>query len=258
VEAGSAAQTCLSCLQPVDPEDASDLQALIQDCPSVLATAGSAAGPTATAGGLNGEQCGSQCAPITQVISQCGANQACACPTFISAGPGCSQCYATINATVANEIGTIVNECQGVVGPTPGPGGAGDQCVSPCAPISSVLEVCGTNEACACPSLLSAGPACSQCYLTANITLAVDIGSIVSLCQAIAPSTTSHLGPTTQPSGNGGATSTGGSSKSLTLVPVTTASKSGARGGVVEMMGTTCIQIVMFLIFVGGVFGVLL
>ena len=85
--------------------------------------------------------------------------------------------------------------------PTPTPttsSGIGDQChnLSQCQLVATAALICPTNDLaqCLCPPVVSAGPACSQCWLALNTTNAIILGDAITSCVSLFPSLTP--GPT--------------------------------------------------------------
>lgn len=54
------------------------------------------------------------CAIIASAANSC-ANDQCICPTLVQFGPACTSCLATVNATAASEIGSILTNCRSMV-----------------------------------------------------------------------------------------------------------------------------------------------
>src|SRR5271169_5327110 len=85
--------------------------------------------------------------------------------------------------------------------PTPTPTSTddiGDQChnLSQCQLVATAASICPTGdfEQCVCPPIVTAGPACSQCWLALNTTNAIIIGDAITSCVSIYPTLTP--GPT--------------------------------------------------------------
>jgi len=106
IEADLSAVACANCLRPFNSTFASLLDQVIVGCGSLTST--TITNGTATVS----VQCTSECNPINQALSACNNDYACICPTLLSAGPPCSGCYATINATYASDLGQGIAICQ--------------------------------------------------------------------------------------------------------------------------------------------------
>jgi hypothetical protein len=85
--------------------------------------------------------------------------------------------------------------------PTPTPTSSvdiGDECASlaQCQLVSTASSICPTDDfgQCFCPPVVTAGPACSQCWLALNTTKAVILGDDITSCVSLFPSLTP--GPT--------------------------------------------------------------
>ena len=95
---------CSSCLLTVNVTEAAVISSIINECQSEFPTI---APIIAT---VNIDVC-SACATINSAAT-CPDGDACFCPTLIQLGPACSACLATINATAASVVGSIMSNCQ--------------------------------------------------------------------------------------------------------------------------------------------------
>ena len=143
--------------------------------------------------------CGGQCSNIIQ-ISTC-AGEMCSCTAYLRDGPACYSCTAPFNPSAASILSKDISVCQsnfpalGTAVPMPGP------CFSQCAFLSQISAVCGTtNDTCFCPTFVSSGSACSDCYATVNVTYAAILSSGFDICSSefpsLFPKPTPTLGPT--------------------------------------------------------------
>ena len=266
--AGADVNACQTCLQTDDPDISSDIQEVTELCPSTGAPPVTGSSPTlsGTATGTSptatGTDCADICAPIASAEATCTAGDSCLCPTVVAAGPACSQCLLTINATLASSVGAAISICNSEF-PTATPtGGSLTACSSQCALINQALTAC-TDQSCFCTTLIGQGPACSQCYATVNVTEASVLSAALVTCQSMLP------GVTGIPSGNN-ATQTAGlfptatsaptqsNSQVVTLAPATTSSHSAGMSGFDVIVGGSLVQWMTILALFGGMLGVFL
>src|SRR2546423_496454 len=175
--------SCINCVQPFNASLASGLASLAQDCAS-LSTLTATSNATATPGNSTASSptlaptCLAACSLASGAERTC-LNYACACPTVLAAGSVCSQCYASINATEASLWGQDIALCRTwsatVLTNTTVP----STCTAVCNSVASVTTC--ANLDCSCPAILAAGPACSQCIGSFNITRS-SIGQAITRC----------------------------------------------------------------------------
>ena len=72
---------------------------------------------------------------------------------------------------------------------TTSPTVTGTDCASLCDPLASAEASC-TADSCLCPTVVVAGPACSQCLLNTNASLASSVGMAISICNSEFPAAT--------------------------------------------------------------------
>ena len=142
---------------------------------------------------------------VVSALSMCtsSANSfACVCPTVVASGLACSSCLASVDAdaTDASFLGSLHNRCAAT-----GTATTTDPCDAPCNNVVSALSTCTASAdsfACACPTVVASGLACSSCLASvdADATDASFFGSLYTRCKS--PTTMNAAltsTPTTQP-----------------------------------------------------------
>ena len=181
---------------------------------------------------------------------------ACACPTVVASGLACSSCLASVDrdATDASFFGSLYTRCK-----TGATGTAIDPCAAQCNGLASVLSTCTSSAnsfACACPTVVASGLACSSCLASvdADATDASFFGSLYTRCYS---STTINAAltstPTTRPTVP--TTTTSAIGNSIATHP-NTHSVSGAHGFGPEILAAGYIQIIMLILMIAGFIGV--
>ena len=141
--------------------------------------------------------CSAVCSEVNSAVSTCSGD-ACFCPILTLAGTPCSQCYASINVTAAALLGSAFSICSSEFAVTASTTnlsitsnsasasstfvGLAAACTKQCSLVNQALSLC-VDDACFCPTALSAGPACSSCLLTVDFIQATDLGSALTICQ---------------------------------------------------------------------------
>lgn len=138
--------------------------------------------------------CASQCSVLNQAISTC-PDDTCFCPILTAAGTGCSQCYATLDITAANDLSSAFSICESEFFFSTSATALASACSVPCNLINQALTVC-SDDTCFCPAALASGSQCSSCLATVDIQQAHDIGSAIQICQNEFPATTGFSPPT--------------------------------------------------------------
>ena len=202
--------SCINCVQPFNATLASGLASLAEDCASLSTlTATSYATATSNLTATPGNSTASSPTLAPTCLAACslasGAERtcldyACACPTVLAAGSVCSQCYASINATEASLWGQDIALCRTWSATALANNTVPSTCTAVCNSVASVTTC--ANLDCSCPAILAAGPACSQCIGSFNITQS-SIGQAITRClswsatfqKPTATSTKSSSGP---------------------------------------------------------------
>jgi hypothetical protein len=162
---------------------ASGLASLAQDCAS-LSTLTATSNATATLRNSTGPSvtlaptCVAACNQASGAERTC-LNYDCACPTVLAAGSVCSRCYASINATEASLWGQDIAICRTWSATALANTTVPSRCTAACNSVSSVTSC--ANLDCSCPAILAAGPACSQCLGSFNLTRS-SIGQAITKC----------------------------------------------------------------------------
>ena len=241
---------CSSCLASVDADatDAAVLGSIYNICKT-----------TATGTAKAPDPCDAPCNNVVSALSMCtsSANSfACVCPTVVASGLACSSCLASVDAdaTDASFLGSLHNRCAAT-----GTATTIDLCDAPCNDVVSALSTCTASAdsfACACPTVVASGLACSSCLASvdADATDASFFGSLYTRCKS---STTMNAAltstPTTRPTVPKTTTSTTGNS--IATHPYTQ-SVSGAHRLGPEMLAAGYIQIIMLILMIAGFIGV--
>jgi len=198
---------CSACYLSINATLAAEIGEVVTACASEVSEVSTTANVATTPATATAVPCTSQCNAVDNIAATCTA-ASCFCPTFISYGSACSSCYATINATLASELGNIITGCQiefsttAKGGSTPTPttnGGGGATTCTQCDVIADAASSC-SDDACFCPTLASLGPACSSCLQPINATAAFEVASILSICTSEFPNLASGGSVPTQTS----------------------------------------------------------
>ena len=157
--------------------------------------------------------CTTSCAWLTP-LSNCGTTDLnCLCGIVNGAGADvqtCATCLEPTNPDISTDIQEVAELCPssgappitesagtttesaalGATATTTTPSTVTDtDCSSLCDPIVSAEASC-TVDSCFCPTVVVAGPACSQCLLNTNATVASSIGLAINICNSEFPATT--------------------------------------------------------------------
>jgi hypothetical protein len=236
-------QPCVNCLAAVNTTFAAAIEELAIDCglPVTLPPAGAATTtgaatitPTPILNG-NPTQCSNECGLISAALTSC-TEDSCLCPTFLAQGPGCSSCFATVNATQASLLSIAISQCTATIS------NPISVCSAQCGLIFEVASSCGANNTCFCPTFLAQAPACSSCWATVSMAEASTIGELSSTCASLLYSSHPPAPPITAPT--------------VALTPSSSHSASGAGSGFGEILGTSWIQFIMPLALVAGLLAV--
>lgn len=248
-QAGSSVATCANCLQTVNATLAADVIQVEQLCQTGSVTTAPVR-TTEAPSQPTGNQCNSQCSLINEALDVC-TDDTCFCPTVVAEGPACSQCFAMVNVTEANLIGSVITGCVSefpslaTANPITATASGANPCSTQCAVVANAASTCADNS-CFCPTFLELGPACSSCWATVNATEASLLGSLLTDCMTAGGTTAgTHPLPTTT-----------GQTTSIRIAS-TSSSKSGAQVGIGELFGAGYVHYIMFLAILAGLFTVL-
>jgi hypothetical protein len=96
--------TCADCIRPIN----STFATLIDEAAEFCANGTFSSTPTTS----SSTTCSSQCSLYNQAVANTACTlDECFCPTVTVGGPPCSICFATINITYANIIGSVISIC---------------------------------------------------------------------------------------------------------------------------------------------------
>ena len=159
-------------------------------------------------------ECTTPCGWLTALSNCATTDLSCLCGVVLGAGTNvntCATCLQSLDPTISNDILQVAQVCAGS-GATPitepGPVTSGSStvpggtptvvtetdCGSLCAPLATAEASCGADS-CLCPTVVVAGPACSQCLMNVNVTLASSVGLALSLCNSEFPTATTTAAP---------------------------------------------------------------
>jgi hypothetical protein len=129
--------------------------------------------------------CASQCSRIDDANLYC-IEDSCFCPVLLADGPGCSQCWATVNATEARLVAEAISICQTEF---PAPMTLASitlTSIPHCSACFTIVLASATclEDSCYCPIVLSQASQCSQCWASADSRVASQAGSVLRSCQA--------------------------------------------------------------------------
>jgi hypothetical protein len=122
--------------------------------------------------------CSAACSLASGAEKTC-LNYNCACPTVLVAGAICSQCYLSINSTQASLWGEDIAICRQWSATAMPNTTVPARCTPACNSIASATSC--ANLDCSCPAVLTAGPACSQCLASFNLTKS-NLGPAITSC----------------------------------------------------------------------------
>ena len=157
--------------------------------------------------------CTTSCAWLTPLSNCASTDLTCLCGIVNGAGADvqtCATCLQPTNPDITTDIQEVAELCPSSGAPpitepagtttagsvtlagtatTTTPSTVTDtDCSSVCDPIVSAEASC-TADSCFCPTVVVAGPACSQCLLNSNATVASSIGVAINICNSEFPST---------------------------------------------------------------------
>lgn len=155
--------------------------------------------------------CATPCAWLTPLSSCDTTDITCLCGVVNGAGADvntCATCLQPLDPSISADIQEVAQICPSTGAapitepnsPTTGgtatspPTATGTDCAGLCDPIASAEASCAVGDSCLCPTVVAAGPACSQCLLNVNATLASSVGVAISICNSEFPATATATG----------------------------------------------------------------
>jgi len=161
--------------------------------------------------------CTTPCAWLTPLSACDTTDITCLCGVVNGAGSDvntCATCLQSLDPTIAADIQEVAEICPSTGAPpltesnspatgssliiggttTAPPTVTGTDCASVCDPIASAEASCVAGDSCLCPTVVAAGPACSQCLLNVNATLASSVGAAINICNSEFPTATATGG----------------------------------------------------------------
>ena len=231
---------CASCLATVNITVASIISSGVTFCQT---------------GSITTTPCSSECELITKAAWQC-VGEACYCSVLLAEGPGCSQCWASLNGTDASFYGDQITACGSEYPAIPTGSNSlfsgFPDCYDWCHPIGLAAETCPSAsepERCYCQIVLGAGSQCSECWAPANTAEASFVGSLFTQCQTDIlpyPRLVDHLNDLCS-------TATDATSGPVVIGPASPQSSTAS----IETYGVMLLYVTMFLGALAGLFCVL-